>query len=419
MLGAAGVETLVIFISVTLTAYGVCKVAIRYPLQRRKLILGLLIPLLFAPLLYYKYSYFFGSSILHQEWSTLKNLVIPIGLSFYSFQTVGFCVDSLLRGMPIPALREYMAFCSFFPQIVAGPIERRDDLLPQIERLNFRFMAHRLNIGIRYIILGLFFKMFFADNLALIFVSDYQGNSAWVVWANNLLFSFRIYFDFAGYGLTAYGFARCFGIRLQMNFLSPYTAAHISEFWRRWHRSLTNWFRDYIYFPLGGSRTRLWAVNMMVVFLISGLWHGAGWNFILWGGLSGLALVVHRFWRRVLLVPAMPSALGRALTVSYMALIWMFFYDTDMELLCRHVRIICTPHNYMGHLGPQSQTMEWTVCASFLLCAVMAIVAEWLSVRKGKNPYGFFLRTIPCAVMFFLMLFFAPTRASQFIYFVF
>lgn len=385
----------------------------------KKIILCFLIPILFLPLLYYKYSYFLGKSLLMTEFDTLRDLVIPIGLSFYSFQTVAFCVDSLLRNLPVPHLREYMVFCSFFPQIVAGPIERRTDLLPQVQKMSICFSAHRLNIGVRYVILGLFFKMFFADNLALIFVPNYLGDNAWVVWANNALFSFRIYFDFAGYGLTAYGFARCFGIRLQMNFLSPYTATNIGEFWRRWHRSLTGWFRDYIYFPLGGSRTCLWALNMLLVFLVSGLWHGAGWNFILWGGLSGVALVAHRFWRRCLNIPSMLGVVGWGLTMLYMGFIWMFFYDTDMDLLSHHCSVIVTPDCYGLHPQIQSQTMEWKSCINFLLLAACCVGVEWLSGRKGKNPYGLFLRDSSCALMFFLMLLYAPTKASQFIYFVF
>lgn len=419
MLGAAGIETLLIFLFVTLVAYFSCQIVVGSSLRVRKIALVIIIPVLFSPLLYYKYSYFFGVTLFRQEWNCLKDLVIPIGLSFYSFQTVGFCVDSLLRGMPMPVFREYLAFCSFFPQIVAGPIERRNDLLPQMQNLNINFLMHRLNVGIRYIILGLFFKCFFADNLALVFIPDYQGSSAWVVWANNCLFSFRIYFDFAGYGLTAYGLARCFGIRLQMNFLSPYTATHIDDFWRRWHRSLTGWFRDYIYFPLGGSRTRLWALNLLLVFLISGLWHGAGWNFILWGGLSGIALVFHRVWRKKMNMPAMPGVLGWFLTMGYMGVIWMFFYDTDTNLLAHHCNVICSPMSYALTNDANAPLMEWKVCLNFLLCAACAIAVEFLSLKKHKNPYGLFLRNFSCAVMLFLMLFFAPTRASQFIYFVF
>lgn len=419
MLGSTGRETLAVFLSVTLLAYAVCQGAVLTSERCRKIILGGLIPLLLLPLIYYKYSYFLACEVLHQEWDTLRGLVIPIGLSFYTFQTIAFCIDTLLRGMPIPNLREYMVFCSFFPQIVAGPIERRSDLLPQVQGLNLRSFVRRINIGMRYVILGLFFKVFLADNLAQVFVPDYQGEDAWIVWANNLLFAFRIYFDFAGYGLTAYGLARCFGIRLQMNFLSPYTATHIGDFWRRWHRSLTGWFRDYIYFPLGGSRTRFWAVNMLLVFTVSGLWHGAGWNFLIWGGLSGLALVIHRCWRRVLRMPAMPGIVGWALTTLYMVLIWMFFYDTNPENLLHHCQTIFTPRCYELAETASPEVMKQTPCIIFLLCAALVIAMEWFSSRKGKTPYGIFLRDIPCTVMFFLTLLFAPSVPSQFIYFTF
>ena len=258
MLGVVSMETLTIFLFVSIVAYVACSFQTRYHLISAHLLLGVLIPVLLMPLFYYKYADFAVNDILGNEYDFIRNLVIPVGISFYSFQVVAFCIDSLINKEPMPHFMDYMLFCSFFPQIVAGPIERKKDLLPQVENIDSRFNVENLRIGICYILTGIYFKSVLADNLASYMVTHYDGESAVVIWVNNLLFSLRIYFDFAGYGLTAWGLARCFNIRLTMNFWSPYTATNISEFWRRWHISLTSWFRDYIYFPLKGSRTKWW-----------------------------------------------------------------------------------------------------------------------------------------------------------------
>lgn len=422
LLGIANETTLVIFLSVTISAYYLCRWGCTLGMTARRWLLGALIPLLLLPLLYYKYSYFLGSAILQQEWDSLRNLIIPIGISFYTFQVIGFCIDTLMRNEPMPKWLDFMNFCAYFPQIVAGPIERRADLLPQVEKMELNCSKQNLEAGIPYIILGLFFKLALADNLAFAMWNWYNWGNAWIIWLNNLLFTFRIYFDFGGYGLTAYGIARCMGITLRMNFLSPYTACNIKEFWRRWHTSLTQWFTDYIYFSLGGSRTKRWAINMLLVFLISGLWHGAGWNFIIWGGLAGLALVTHRIFHNAGL--RLWAPLGWLLTFVYMVFVWMFFYIHDFQLLTKNLSDLFSPELYnfsqfMAHLAWTYRVINHAFIPFFLLFAFICLFLEALSWKKYGNPYRLFLHPVSCGIMVALMILLRNPVRNDFIYFAF
>ena len=237
---------------------------------------------------------------------------------------------------------------------------------------------------------------------------------------NNLLFTFCIYFDFAGYALSAYGLAKCMGITLRMNFLSPYTAANVRDFWRRWHTSLTSWFTEYIYFPMGGSRTKRWALNMIIVFLISGLWHGAAWNFVIWGGLAGVALVIHRWWRNhswQMLAP-----LGWLLTFGMTILTWMFFYDTDPDLLSKHLQWICDPAAY--NIKDFIATCAWKPRALYsaciipmLLLSLIVLACEFLAIRKREDePYRILLHPYACGVEVFLIITLQSGVTNQFIY---
>ncbi len=424
LLGLADFTTLFIFLAVTQVAYVACWAGSRLKSRGwRKLVLGVLILLLLLPLLFYKYGYFITSQAVPGGWDTLRDLIIPIGISFYTFQMVGFCIDSLMRDDPMPNWLDYMNFGSYFPAIVAGPIERRADLLPQVQQLDLHYDSETMSEGIRFIILGLFFKMVMADNLALAFWRDYQAGNAWIIWLNNLIFTFRIYFDFAGYGLTAYGLGRCMGIRLRMNFLSPYTACNTAEQWRRWHTSLTLWFRDYIYFPLGGSRTKRWALNIIIVFLVSGLWHGAGWNYIIWGGMIGVFIVVYRLFHMTKL--RLWTPLAWLITFGLMTFSFMIFYSTDPAFLVQNTKDICTPEAYRFHEAVAMMTSKWgskmaVFLPVFLPLAFTIIVLEWMGLRRNQdNPYTLLLHPVSCGVLTYLLIVLHTGIANQFIYFAF
>ncbi|MCP4310803.1 MAG: MBOAT family protein [Bacteroidetes bacterium] len=254
-------------------------------------------------LFFFKYFNFFSDS-LNVIFSKLNifyetptyNYLLPVGISFYTFQTLSYTID-IYRGKREPEyhLGKFALFVSFFPQLVAGPIERSVNLLPQFSR-TYKFEYERVKSGILLMVWGFFKKVVIADRLAeyvnLVYnnASDYSGIQHGLA---TLFFSFQIYCDFSGYSDIAIGAALIMGYNLMTNFKRPYLSQNIGEFWRRWHISLSTWFRDYVYIPLGGNRVAKWRwqVNLFITFLVSGLWHGANWTFVVWGGLHGFYLV--------------------------------------------------------------------------------------------------------------------------------
>ena len=225
--------------------------------------------------------------------SVMLHLILPVGISFYTFQALSYSIDIYRSKMePTRDVIAFFAYVSFFPQLVAGPIERATNLLPQFHRQRQFDYAMAVD-GIRQMLWGFFKKVVVADNCAT-FVDDiwgdFAGQSSINMAVAAALFSIQIYCDFSGYSDIAIGCAKLFGIKLMRNFNVPYFSRDIAEFWRRWHISLTTWFRDYVYIPLGGRRVAKWKVvrNTFIIFLVSGLWHGANWTFILWGAFHAL-----------------------------------------------------------------------------------------------------------------------------------
>ncbi len=221
------------------------------------------------------------------------NIILPVGISFYTFQTLSYSIDVYRKKFrPTKDVLAFFAFVSFFPQLVAGPIERAVNLLPQFSRER-KFDYEKSVDGMRQILCGLFKKIVIADNCAVL-VNDiflnYDKYSGSTLLAGTVFFAFQIYCDFSGYSDIAIGTARLFGFQLMRNFAFPYFSRDIAEFWRRWHISLSTWFRDYVYIPLGGSRGSTWEKirNTFVIFLVSGFWHGANWTFIVWGFINAL-----------------------------------------------------------------------------------------------------------------------------------
>lgn len=231
------------------------------------------------------------------------HLILPIGISFYTFQALSYTID-VYKEKVRPSHRPdvFFAFLGFFPQLVAGPIERAENLLPQFEKKRF-FSWEAATDGLRQMLWGFFKKIVIADNCATIVAdvfANYNSYSGSTLALAAVFFSFQIYCDFSGYSDIAIGCGKLFGINLMQNFNYPYFSRNVAEFWRRWHISLTRWFRDYVYIPLGGSRVCQWKVyrNTLIVFLISGFWHGANWTFIVWGAYNALLffplLLTHR-----------------------------------------------------------------------------------------------------------------------------
>jgi len=411
--------TFVIFLAVAVGTYMGIRWILRRAESHRRKFLWVLIPLQLAPLFYFKYADFLCNRVLGLGYPALHNLLIPVGISFYTFQKVAFVVDTLALRQPLPRFLDYLNFTGFFPQIVAGPIERRKDLLPQMEAFRFRWSREGLDEGATWIAVGLFFKTCLADNLAAYFDGASETNP-YLIWLANFLFGLRIYFDFAGYSLVAVGLGRCLGVKLTLNFLSPYCSNSITEFWRRWHITLSQWFRDYIYVPLGGGRTSWWGCNIAVVFVISGLWHGAGWNFILWGALHGLFLLLNRLWARVF---RLPRGLDWLATIASAFFAWVCFYETRAPVLLVKLKTLLNPAAYSsaalheavaGLLKPDS-----FVLGCFLILTAAVLTAEWLSVARKNEPYYYLRRPVVATVLIVLAILLAPGKNNAFIYFAF
>jgi D-alanyl-lipoteichoic acid acyltransferase DltB (MBOAT superfamily) len=285
---------------------------------------------------------FFGSEI---KASSL-NIILPVGISFYTFQTLSYTIDVYKRNLePTKDLIAFSAFVSFFPQLVAGPIERATNLLPQFYKKR-EFDYSKAVDGMRQILWGLFKKIVIADNCAefanLIFnnSSDFSGSTL-VVGA--IFFTFQIYGDFSGYSDIAIGTSRLFGLHLKQNFAFPYFSRDIAEFWRRWHISLSTWFKDYLYIPLGGSLGGTWLKvrNTFIIFIVSGFWHGANWTFVVWGALNALyflPLLLTKNNRNHLDVvakgkyfPSIKEFALMVLTFGLTVLAWIFFRANSLD----------------------------------------------------------------------------------------
>ena len=280
---------------------------------------------------YFKYMDFFISNInvLLASSLPLTNVVLPLGISFFTFTQIAYLIDTYRGEVKEYGIINYALFVTFFPHLLAGPILHHKEMMPQFEdTANKRFNAHNISQGLFLFFIGLVKKVVIADTLAI--DANYGFNQADYLsmveaWITSLSYTLQLYFDFSGYTDMAIGSALLFNIKLPINFNSPYKSLNIQEFWRRWHMTLGRFFRDYVYVPLGGNRlgeTRVYA-NLLITWALVGLWHGAGWTFVLWGMLHGLALVVHRLWKKTGII--MPRLLAWGITFNFVNICWVFF----------------------------------------------------------------------------------------------
>ncbi|MEW6760140.1 MAG: MBOAT family protein [Pseudomonadota bacterium] len=292
---------------------------------------------------YYKYSDFFISGI-NQLASTdfpALNIILPIGISFFTFTQIAYLVDTYHRKVNESNPIHYLLFITYFPHLIAGPVLHHAEMMPQFARKSsYQFSSRNLAVGVSFFAIGLAKKVVIADNLAphAAFLFDQSDMfSLLVAWGGVLAYAFQLYFDFSGYSDMAIGISLVFGIRLPLNFNSPYKSANIIEFWRCWHMTLSRFLRDYLYVPLGGNRkgpVRRY-VNLMLTMVLGGLWHGAGLNFVIWGGLHGFYLIVNHAWNRIALELRFPqgsrvwTVFSVALTFASVCFAWVFFRATD------------------------------------------------------------------------------------------
>lgn len=363
----------------------------------------------------------------------LLKVILPVGISFYTFQALSYSID-VYRGKiePTKDIVAFFAFISFFPQLVAGPIERATNLLPQFLKKR-EFDYDTAVDGMRQILWGLFKKIVVADNCAVYVdqvFSTYTEQSGSTLLLAAIFFTFQIYGDFSGYSDIAIGTAKLFGITLMRNFNVPYFSRDIAEFWRRWHISLTTWFRDYVYIPLGGSRVSKAKVvrNTFVIFLLSGFWHGANWTFIAWGAYHAvlfLPLILtgknRKYTNQVAegrILPTFKEA-GQMLLTFFLAVIgWIIFRAESIGMAWEYFR-------GMGDLSILSVPMFKKIAFRLALFILLMLVVEWLQ-RDKEHGFVFlskvkavWVRCVIVALIIEFILIFKASVPSQFIYFQF
>ncbi len=369
---------------------------------------------------------FFGASV---QANTL-NIILPVGISFYTFQTLSYSIDIYRRKLePTKDFMAFSAFVCFFPQLVAGPIERATNLLPQFKK-NRVFEHDKAVDGLRQILWGLFKKIVIADTCATYANTIFNGSelfSGSTLVLGALFFTFQIYCDFSGYSDIAIGTSRLFGFHLNRNFAFPYFSRDIAEFWRRWHISLSTWFRDYLYIPLGGSRGGTWMKvrNTFVIFLVSGFWHGANWTFIVWGALNAiyflpllllgnnrknLDIVAQNTW-----LPSLKELLQMGSTFVLTVLAWIFFRAENMT----HAL------SYLGEIFSSSIITYPEVFPKKMLVLLLVFIGvEWIgrkreyAIENIKTSFHTYPRWVAYGLLLATIFYYAG-QEQQFIYFQF
>ncbi|MCF1190796.1 MBOAT family protein [Mangrovimonas sp. AS39] len=411
--------------------------------NKRRFLLGISLVLNLGFLGFFKYFNFFIDSFLttfrffgYSFESPLLKIILPVGISFYTFQTLSYTID-IYRGRlkPTNDFVVFAAFVSFFPQLVAGPIERASNLISQFDKER-RLKFINIQFGFIRILWGLFKKVVIADRLAPIvnrvFESPESYHGTEIIVAM-IFFAFQIYCDFSGYSDIAIGTARMFGFRLMENFRMPYFSKSIGEFWRNWHISLSTWFRDYVYIPLGGNRVskKKWMFNIMLTFVVSGLWHGAAWTFVIWGAIHGFILIFeglvidktnHVNWFGLL-----KQYIQTVLTFSIVCCAWVFF---RAESFNDALLIFSNLTDFSNSIAVNIRNMElyiglplWNFISVFglilLLCLIeflikRKVINEFIIIKK-KLPYRWTLYTF----LILTILVFGVFEIDEFIYFQF
>jgi len=318
---------------------------------------------------WFKYADFFiaNFNILTKNDFPLLHLALPLAISFFTFQQIAYLVDCYQEDTQEYDFLNYCLFVTFFPQLIAGPIVHHREMMPQFVRTrNILWQWPNIALGLFIFFIGLFKKTVIADTFAVWANEGFDSEGSlgfFEAWTASLSYTFQLYYDFSGYTDMAIGAALLFNIRLPINFNSPYKAVSIQDFWRRWHMTLSRWLRDYLYIPLGGNRCGNFRtyINLFLTFLLGGLWHGAGWTFVAWGALHGVALVIHRLWQHMGV--RLPAILGWALTFLFVNTTWVFFRANSFD---EALRVLRGMTGLNGTALPESFTKIWDSTAGYL-----------------------------------------------------
>jgi D-alanyl-lipoteichoic acid acyltransferase DltB (MBOAT superfamily) len=378
--------------------------------NRKKWLIALSVFLNLGVLFYYKYAYFVVDTINYLAGTQLKvvdyfallandisggnftvnKIILPVGISFYTFQTISYSVD-IYRGKikPLDRLIDFGFYVTFFPQLVAGPIVRANEFVPQMA-LKYQLNKQEFGQALVLILQGLLKKMFIGDYIAVNFVDRVFSNPMTYSGFENIMaifgYSLQVYVDFSGYTDIAIGLALLLGYRLPANFNSPYKAQNVGEFWKRWHISLSTWLKDYLYIPLGGNKHGEFRtnINLMATMLLGGLWHGSSWQFVIWGGLNGIGLVFYKYWKRI--SPWAKSShwgaklYGIALTFLFISFTRIWFRSETM-------------HNANAMLYQISHSLDFSLIPTMIVAykgvfsiMLLGFIAHWFP-SKAKSSY--------------------------------
>lgn len=358
-----------------------------------------------ALLAYYKYANFFLDSA--GTTYRIKDLILPMGISFFTFTQIAFLVDVFKKKASEYHFIHYTLFVTYFPHLIAGPILHHSEMMPQF-REKTRFTPENISVGLMIFVIGLFKKVIIADNVCgyadPVFHAAHEANSLtfFAAWAGALAYSFQLYFDFSGYSDMAVGISRMLGIKLPINFYSPYQSNNIIDFWRRWHITLSRFLRDYLYFPLGGNRKGKWRryANLMTTMVLGGLWHGASWNFVIWGFLHGFYLIINHAWVaiRSLIFPSKTNhvierALARMLTFMVVVIAWVFF---RADTFGSAINVLKAMAGQNGIVIPQ----HWN--SIFSIPSFMSSVVSFGDIGTTYQSHEFFWLGLLLLVVWFL-----------------
>ncbi len=396
--------------------------------RQRKLFLSLSVATNIGLLGLFKYYNFFSRSV--AEYLSLSlplhELLLPVGISFFTFQSMSYTID-VYRGR-CPLARDFVDFAlfvSFFPQLVAGPIVRAVDFLPQIAA-SARRTSEQVRAGLKRFLLGLFKKIVLADNLALLVDRIHQDPAAFSsgdLWVGAYAFTFQIYFDFSGYSDMAIGLGKLLGFELPINFRRPYCAINIAEFWRRWHISLSTWLRDYLYVSLGGNQrgeTR-GLLNLIITMALGGLWHGADWTFVTVGLMLGSYLLIHRLFQ---LLAASRSWVEKLAGSRWMAPVWVLltFHGNVIAMSVFRAASIEVAAGMLGRMFSPGGDFTVTAGATLLLCAVLyaaQIADELFDLYARFDDWPLLLRAAILALVIWTIILFTSDEVEPFVYFQF
>lgn len=390
-----------------------------------------------SPLIYYKYTNFIFENINTALNFNLANskITLPLAISFYTFQQIAYLVDCFKEKDIKYNFVDYSLFVSFFPQLIAGPIVHHSEIMPQIEKIK-KVQSKNVIHGFFVFLMGLFKKVVIADTLATIASLGFDSQKSLTFydsWVTSISYTLQLYFDFSGYSDMAIGLGLIFGVNIPINFNSPYKSRNIQEFWKRWHITLSKWLRDYIYIPLGGNRlgTARSLINIFITFLIGGIWHGAGWTYVVWGVLHGLSNLVFRLYGKYIRLKV-PTLISVFLTFLFCNIAWVYFRAKDIERAHSILNSMFSFENIIlpkglsflaryikgVEFGLHSPVLEFNFVSLFLLLLILSFcfLSPNSNYFKENFKYNYFYLTL--MIIFSSAILFI-NDASEFIYFQF